>query len=384
MSKQTNRRRTAVSVPRTDLVLHTAVLALDPTVLHAHTEAAVEAIYRQSESANTLRSYAAALRYWAAWFELRYRQPLALPVPVPAVVQFVIDHVQRVGGEGALLHDLPPAIDAALVEAGFKAKLGAPKLSTVEHRLAVLSKAHQLKELANPLRATEVQELLRRVRRAYATRGARATPKPALTRSPLEAMLATGADGLIGVRDRALLLFAWSSGGRRRSEVTSAAMENLTRLDAATYVYRLHQSKTRQAGTDVDPNASKPIVGAAAQALTAWLEAARITTGPIFRRIRGTVVAEPLTPQAVRNIVKRRAQLAGLASDGFSAHSLRSGFMTEAGRRRMPLGDAMALSDHRSVAMAMRYFQAGAGTTAGAQALVEGLASPPSSGIDAE
>jgi hypothetical protein len=34
-------------------------------------------------------------------------------------------------------------------------------------------------------------------------------------------MLATCTDGLIGIRDRALLTFAFSSGGRRRSEVTA-------------------------------------------------------------------------------------------------------------------------------------------------------------------
>jgi integrase len=71
------------------------------------------------------------------------------------------------------------------------------------------------------------------------------------------------------------------------------------------------------------------------------------------------VVAEPLEPQAVRAIVKRRATLAGLKGD-FSAHSLRSGFMTEAGRRNVPLPEAMALTGHRSVATALRYFQTGA------------------------
>jgi len=41
--------------------------------------------------------------------------------------------------------------------------------------------------------------------------------KAAITLEPLQAMLATRDDSLRGVRDRALLLFAWSSGGRRRS-----------------------------------------------------------------------------------------------------------------------------------------------------------------------
>ena len=90
-------------------------------------------------------------------------------------------------------------------------------LNTVVHRISVLSKAHQLRDLGNPARDPAVQELLRRVRRAYATRGVRPTRKTALTKDPLEAMLATCTDGLIGVRDRALLLFCWASGGRRRS-----------------------------------------------------------------------------------------------------------------------------------------------------------------------
>ena len=57
--------------------------------------------------------------------------------------------------------------------------------------------------------------------------------------------------------------------------------------------------------------------------------------------------------------MKRRAALAGLQGD-FSAHSLRSGFMTEAGRQNVPLADAMALTGLRSVQTAMRYFQTGA------------------------
>jgi integrase len=78
----------------------------------------------------------------------------------------------------------------------------------------------------------------------------------------------------------------------------------------------------------------------------------------MFRRIRGSRVAEALQPQTVRTIVKRRAQMAGLTGD-FSAHSLRSGFMTDAGRQNIPLAEAMALTGHRSVQTALRYFQTG-------------------------
>jgi hypothetical protein len=51
--------------------------------------------------------------------------------------------------------------------------------------------------------------------------------------------------------------------------------------------------------------------------------------------------------------------LAGLAGD-WEAHSLRSGFVTEAGRQGVPSGEVMAMTEHRSVATVMGYFRAGA------------------------
>jgi site-specific recombinase XerC len=146
---------------------------------------------------------------------------------------------------------------------------------------------HSLAELPNPIRDVQVQELLRRIRRAHAQRGEVSQPKQALTKDPLEAMLTTCTDGLIGVRDRALLLFAWASGGRRRSEVTSAVMEQLIVIDATTYLYRLLHTKIDQMG--VNAHIEKPIVGVAADALTTWLKVSGILEGALFRRIRGSL-----------------------------------------------------------------------------------------------
>jgi site-specific recombinase XerD len=90
----------------------------------------------------------------------------------------------------------------------------------------------------------------------------------------------------------------------------------------------------------------------------------------IFKRIRKSKAVEPLSPQAVWLIVKRRAQLAGL-SDTFSAHSLRSGFVTEAGRQNVPIGEAMAMTGHRSTATFLRYFQPGKLSNARASRLLD-------------
>jgi integrase len=363
MTKQRSRATAVATRRRPDpnaLVAHDTVGALDPEVLHAQAEASVRALLAEGESANTVRSYASALRYWAAWFRLRYRRALALPVPVPAVLQFLVDHVERTAPDGALAHDLPPAIDNALVEGGFKGAAGAPALNTALHRLSVLSKAHQMRDLPNPARDPGVQELVRRIRRAYAARGERARPKAALTQEPLQALLATCIDGLLGIRDRAILTFGFASGGRRRSEIANAVMENLVRLDADSYVYRLARSKNDPTGQGHSHQADKPLVGVAAVAINAWLDAAQIRSGPIFRRIRGSIVThEALSGQAIWLIVRRRAALAGLLDD-YGAHSLRSGFVTEAGRRNIPMKEAMDLTGHLSVSVFLRYFHPGA------------------------
>lgn len=332
------------------------VTALDPSVLAPFAADAVDALLAEGESANTVRSYQSALRYWAAWFWLRYRQPIALPVPVAAIQQFVVDHVQRKTAAG-LDASLPVAHEQALVNGGFKGKLGPPALATVLHRLSVLSKAHQIRGVTNTVQDAKVRDLVAKSRRAYAKRGVVPDKKAALTLEPLQAMLATCDDSLRGVRDRALLLFAWSSGGRRRSEVTDATMENTRRIGPRAYSFTLLHSKTNQTGVQ-RADSEKPILDEAADALGAWIRRAGIVQGPIFRRVRrGEKVGEPLAAAAVRDIVLERAVLAGLPPE-FAAHSLRSGFVTEAARQNVPLGEAMALTGHSSPASLIGYFRA--------------------------
>lgn len=82
--------------------------------------------------------------------------------------------------------------------------------------------------------------------------------------------------------------------------------------------------------------------------------------GPLFRRLYkgGKVGSAALSADQVARIVQRRAKLARLEGD-WAAHSLRSGFVTEARRQGVPLGEVMAMTEHRSVATVIGYFQAG-------------------------
>ncbi|EQD26933.1 integrase family protein, partial [mine drainage metagenome] len=94
---------------------------------------AVRELLAEAAAANTTRSYASALRYWAGWHAARYGVELSLPVSEAAVLQFVVDHAVRRAADGELAWELPLAVDQTLVAAGLKAKLGPWTLATVRH-----------------------------------------------------------------------------------------------------------------------------------------------------------------------------------------------------------------------------------------------------------
>lgn len=333
----------------------------NPLALHEMadtTRAAAEAFIAAGTAVNTVRSYRSALAYWAAWLRLRYGRALGDgALPPEMAVQFIVDHLARPNADGTWSHLLPANVDAALVAAGVKGKLGALAFSTVSHRLAVLAKWHRLKDWDNPCEPAAVKTLLREARKAQARQGMAVRKKTAVVLEPLQRMLTTCTDGVRGIRDRALLLLAWSGGGRRRSEVVGLQIDDLRRLDIDTWLYALGATKTETSGI----RREKPLRGPAAQALAAWLAVAPAVSGPLFRRLYkgGKVGTTALSADQVARIVQRRAQLAGLEGD-WAAHSLRSGFVTEAGRQGVPLGEVMAMTEHRSVNTVMGYFQAGA------------------------
>jgi integrase len=370
---------------------------LDPNQLSLEARRAAEAFHFEGQSANTRRTYETALLYWGAWYALRYGRQLAAPVASPVVMQFVLDHLQHnplaqpvestpfaPSSRRTSQHLLPAQIDQLLIGGGYKAKPGPWSLATVETRLAALSRAHDVliandpRNLApesNPLRSPAVRHLMSAVRRTYARwppDQQRARPVAA-TRSVMQALLATCADDLIGIRDRALLLFGFASGGRRRSEIVAATLENVRR-DGEGFVYELGHSKTNQSGLR-SPENFKPIQGEAAAALDVWLQElfrSKITQGAIFRRILNGQIREPLRAAAVRDIIRRRAQLADQPLGKLSAHSLRSGFVTESGRQSIAIGEAMALTGHRSVQTFISYYRTGEAATSAAARLMEG------------
>ena len=104
-------------------------------------------------------------------------------------------------------------------------------------------------------------------------------------------------------------------------------------------------------------------------ALQAWLVAAEITAGPVFRKVNrgGVVETARLSPDAVRQILSKRAARAGLKgtlAEPVSPHGLRAGFVTTAYRNGVPDEEIMGHTRHRSLATMRSYVRrAKLGTT---------------------
>jgi hypothetical protein len=98
----------------------------------------------------------------------------------------------------------------------------------------------------------------------------------------------------------------------------------------------IRHSKTDQEGEGQEIAIPRGYCLCPVEAVLAWLAAAEITTGPIFRRVLkgGRISAAPLSPFSAAEIVKHYATCAGLDPRTFAGHSLRSGFLTSSGRAR--------------------------------------------------
>jgi integrase len=185
-----------------------------------------------------------------------------------------------------------------------------------------------------------------------------------VTGDVLTKLLATcSIDSLRDIRDRAILMVAFASGGRRRSEIAGLRCEQLT-VEAPVIVegkppllsLSIHLGRTKTSAADQDEVVY--LTGRPAEALNAWLSVSKIDKGSMFRAIDrwGNVSRRTLDPKSVNDIVKQRATLAGLDSAEFSAHGLRSGYLTEAADCGVPLPEAMEQSRHRSVQQASSYY----------------------------
>jgi len=313
---------------------------------------------------NTLRALTSDLAYLEAWAMAATDNPLPWPAPEALLLKFVAHHLwQPQQREIDPDHGMPASVEDELRQQGFLRVSGPHAPATVRRRLANWSTLTRWRGLEGAFTSPAVKSAIRLAVRALNRPKARKSAR-AITGDILGKLLATcSGEDLTALRDRAILMVAFASGGRRRSEIASLRVEQLVKQTPVTDEngsplpsLGIYLGRTKTSGADHDEIVY--LTGRPVDALTRWLEAARIDKGSVFRKIDrwGNVSARALEPSAVNAIVKKRAQMAGLDPAEFSAHGLRSGYLTEAANRGIPLPEAMEQSRHRSVQQASDYY----------------------------
>jgi integrase len=167
--------------------------------------------------------------------------------------------------------------------------------------------------------------------------------------------------GMIGARDRALILLGFA-GAFRRSELVGLDVEDCAfGKDGLTVTLRRSKTDQEGAGRRIGiPFGSNPET-CPVRTMQTWIERAGIGAGPLFRSINrhGQVQPGRLSGIDVARVVKKLAQRAGLDAAKYAGHSLRAGHATSAAIAGASERSIMNQTGHRSVQMVRRYIRDG-------------------------
>ncbi len=230
------------------------------------------------------------------------------------------------------------------------------KYATIERAYNAICWAHRIRGHEWPHAHPLIVRVMRGIRRSIGVKPKRVAP---LEIESLRKCLAGKPVGLTGARDHALLSLGFF-GAFRRSELAALEVGDVEFVPQGMKIH-LRQSKTDQerAGEDVAIPFAKRASICPVRLLQAWLKASSITSGPLFRRLDKAANMGPnaLTPQAISDIVKRYAELAGLDPASFSGHSLRAGLATSAACAGKTLQNIMRQGRWKSARVAETYIR---------------------------
>ena len=281
---------------------------------------------RHSKAESTLRGYRADWRDFCAWCERNGQR--ALPASPESVAAYIAECAGRL------------------------------KVGSIQRRLNAIAEAHKATGLDSPTSSGMVRNTLKGIKRTLGT--AAEQKVPALT-ADIRAMVEATDAGLIGARDRAIVLLGFAGAFRRAEIVGLNAADLAFGRDGLTITLR--RSKTDQEGQGRRvgiPYGSNPDT-CPVRTVQEWLESAGISEGPLFRSINrhGRVLAGGLSAIDVARVVKKLAERAGLDPAKYAGHSLRAGHATSAAASGASERSIMNQTGHRSVQMVRRYIREG-------------------------
>jgi integrase len=238
-----------------------------------------------------------------------------------------------------------PATLAAFIDA--RATERAP--ATVRRSVSSVAFYHRAADLVPPTGAPAVRLALKRMARTYGTRQKQAEP---LNRPALDRMLDTVSPSarLIDARNAALAAVAYDT-LLRRSELVGLRVEDIARAPDGSGSVLVRQSKTDQAGE----GAVKYLAADTLRLVAAWLTAAGLTEGALFRAVdKAGRVGSPLQGQEVPRLFRQLAGAAGLELRA-SAHSTRVGACQDMIAGGFEIGEVMQAGSWKTTVIVARY-----------------------------
>jgi integrase len=248
-------------------------------------------------------------------------------------------------------------------------------VSTLERRLISITAAHRAAQVPGlspaSTRHMAVGSVMRGIRRAKGV--APLNRKAPMLNAEIRLLAATFGRGkdLRNTRDAAITLVGYS-GAFRRSEVAGITLSSIEWVDAGAV---LHVGRSKRDQEGVGRKVAIPFGAWPAtcpiRALRRWIDESGLagSDGPLFRAIsqRGLLSAEAMNPASVSYILKRGLRRAGLDDAAYSAHSLRSGFCTQAHFGGASDAEIMGQTSHRSRKSLAPYIRPSFGQNAAAK-----------------
>jgi len=222
------------------------------------------------------------------------------------------------------------------------------KYSTLKRRLASIAILHKSKGHYIDTKHPIIIENLMGIKRKNGTN--QKGKKPILIndlKQIIEAIYQSNEKNNKKIRDKALILIGFS-GGFRRSELVNIEYEDIDFVSEGIKIF-IKKSKTDQSGEGMikaipyfDNQKFCPVI-----AIKNWIELITLKSGKIFN----------ISDKNVALIIKKYANLAGLDSEKYAGHSLRSGFATSAAEAGAEERNIMTMTGHKSTEMVRRYIR---------------------------
>ncbi|MBB1198665.1 tyrosine-type recombinase/integrase [Curtobacterium flaccumfaciens] len=334
-----------------------------------------------SLSPNTIRAYQSDLRQFARWRAGFLDHEISEPAELEQITTAPVDPAEV----AAFLADKANA----LLPDGTQQYAPA----TISRYVAAIDWEHARRGYTPPGSTPIVRDVLKGIRRTRSVPVRRAKPMTlkALQTTLLKIDVADLQTGALATRDQALLLFGFV-GAFRESELTALTVADLRLVDGEGVYARVRRSKTDQDGAGrvkALQQGANPVTCAPCAFVRLYrLMAAQDTRGeaglfatlagaslsvhvcadglgpdrlpastPFFRAVSkwGLFRDVGISPTAVGKAVARRARAAGLGEEGWSGHSLRAGFVTEARNAGATDVEIMNQTHHTSAATLQIY-----------------------------